>query len=236
MIGSSFVAHPRHGPLPAVLLLLTVGTGIVDAASILGLGRVFVANMTGNVVFIGFGIAGAPGFSISGSLVALIAFLLGATVGGVVIARRAEHRGRLLQTSLAVQLLLFAAGTVVAVAAGARGGLVAQGAILALIALALGLQNAVVRQLAVPDMTTTVLTMTITGIGADLRRKDLATAGRRVTVVLGMLVGALVGAAVVLHLGLAAALGLQSALLLVSLVVASVVARGTRTWHSRAAA
>jgi hypothetical protein len=37
--------------LPAMLLTLTVVTGVVDAASYLSLGHVFVANMTGNVVF-----------------------------------------------------------------------------------------------------------------------------------------------------------------------------------------
>ena len=49
----------RHGPLPPLLLGLTVVTGLVDAFSYLLLGHVFVANMTGNVVFLGFAIAGA---------------------------------------------------------------------------------------------------------------------------------------------------------------------------------
>jgi uncharacterized membrane protein YoaK (UPF0700 family) len=49
-----YFAHPRHGPLPALLLTLTIATGVVDAVSILALGRVFIANMTGNVVFVGF--------------------------------------------------------------------------------------------------------------------------------------------------------------------------------------
>ena len=48
------------GPLPEMLLALTLVTGIVDAVSILALGRVFVANMTGNVVFAGFAITGRP--------------------------------------------------------------------------------------------------------------------------------------------------------------------------------
>src|SRR3954471_18232858 len=94
---AGYTHHPRHGPLPAILLLLTLGTGLVDAISILGLGRVFVANMTGNVVFIGFALAGAAGFSLLGSVVALVAFLLGAAAGGVLIARFAGHRGRLLR-------------------------------------------------------------------------------------------------------------------------------------------
>jgi Protein of unknown function (DUF1275) len=50
----SLVAHPAYGPLPRLLLILTVVTGVVDSISILALGRVFVANMTGNVVFAGF--------------------------------------------------------------------------------------------------------------------------------------------------------------------------------------
>ena len=64
-----------HGPLPAVLVLLTVVTGLVDAVSYVALGHVFVANMTGNVVFLGFAAAGAPGLSIAASLAALAAFL-----------------------------------------------------------------------------------------------------------------------------------------------------------------
>ena len=68
----------RHGPLPPLLLCLTLVTGLVDAFSYLLLGHVFVANMTGNVVFLGFAIAGAPGFSIPASLVALGSFVCGA--------------------------------------------------------------------------------------------------------------------------------------------------------------
>ena len=67
----------EQGPLPPLLLTLTVVTGVVDAVSILRLGRVFVANMTGNVVFSGFALVGAPGFSLSASLAALAGFLVG---------------------------------------------------------------------------------------------------------------------------------------------------------------
>jgi hypothetical protein len=44
----------RHGPLPLLLIVLTVVTGVVDAVSYFKLGHVFVANMTGNVLFLGF--------------------------------------------------------------------------------------------------------------------------------------------------------------------------------------
>jgi hypothetical protein len=65
-----------------ILLLMTVATGIVDAVSFLALGRVFTANMTGNVVLLGFAFAGVPGLSISRSALALLAFLFGAVLGG----------------------------------------------------------------------------------------------------------------------------------------------------------
>jgi uncharacterized membrane protein YoaK (UPF0700 family) len=72
----------QRDPLPIVLVVLTVTTGLVDAVSVLGLGRVFTANMTGNVVFWGFGVAGAPGFSIARCATALAGFLAGAALGG----------------------------------------------------------------------------------------------------------------------------------------------------------
>ncbi|HEY5015850.1 MAG TPA: DUF1275 family protein [Streptosporangiaceae bacterium] len=81
-VAGSLIAHPRFGPLPGLLLILTAVTGVVDAVSILSLGRVFVANMTGNVVFAGFAVVGAPGFSLSASLFALAGFLAGAAAGG----------------------------------------------------------------------------------------------------------------------------------------------------------
>src|SRR5204862_8231651 len=87
--------HP-DGPLPPLLLALTVVTGLVDAFSYLVLGHVFVANMTGNVVFLGFALAGASGFSIPGSLVALGAFGLGAITGGRLSTHVGSYRGRLL--------------------------------------------------------------------------------------------------------------------------------------------
>ena len=79
----------RDGVLPPLMILLTVVTGVVDALAYLGLGHVFVANMTGNVVFLGFAAAGAPGLSVGGSLVALACFL----PGGVAASRLAARLG-----------------------------------------------------------------------------------------------------------------------------------------------
>jgi hypothetical protein len=72
----------EYGPLPPLLVAMTVVTGLVDAFSYLVLGHVFVANMTGNVVFLAFALAGARGFSLPAVVVALTAFGAGALAGG----------------------------------------------------------------------------------------------------------------------------------------------------------
>src|SRR3954463_1876846 len=100
------IADEAHGPLPALMLVLTVLTGVVDAVSILSLGRVFVANMTGNVVFVGFALAGARGFSLAASLSPLAGFLVGAALGGAAAERLGTHRGRLLAIVTTAELAL----------------------------------------------------------------------------------------------------------------------------------
>ncbi|WP_329492037.1 DUF1275 domain-containing protein [Kitasatospora sp. NBC_01246] len=189
-----------------MLLLLTVVTGLVDAVSYLALGHVFVANMTGNVVFLGFALAGAAGFSATASLTALGAFLAGALAGGRLSERLPGHRGRLLVVSAAVQAVLVALGTALAALAGHTGE-PARYALTGLLGFAMGLQNAVVRSLKVPDLTTTVLTMTLTGLAADL-------AGiRRFASAVWMFGGAVLGAALVLNADVPIALALALALL-----------------------
>src|SRR2546425_6497991 len=89
--------------LTALLLVLTITTGVIDAVSVLGLGRVFTANMTGNIVFLGFALAGVPGFSPRRSVAALAAFLVGAVIGGLLGGRLDGSRRRWLFTVAAVQ-------------------------------------------------------------------------------------------------------------------------------------
>ncbi|MBO0730808.1 MAG: DUF1275 domain-containing protein [Acidimicrobiaceae bacterium] len=196
-VWSSLFSDPKQGPLPALLLTLTVVTGLVDSVSILSLGRVFVANMTGNVAFIGFALAGAAGFSLSASLFALGGFLVGAFAGGVVIGRTPSNRGRLLLNAASLELLLMAVGVVVAQTGAVPYGSASRNAIAAVIAVAMGIQNAAARRLAVPDLTTTVLTMTLTGLVSDIRQRNHVTLVRRILAILTMLAGAAVGAVVV---------------------------------------
>ena len=86
-VGAQWPWSAEHGPLPALLIVLTLLTGVVDGVSYVGLGHVFVANMTGNVVFVGFALAGAHGLSAAASLISLGAFVLGAIFGGRIAAR-----------------------------------------------------------------------------------------------------------------------------------------------------
>ena len=126
----------------------------------------FVANMTGNVVFLGFGLAGVGEISIVASLLAILGFALGATLGGRWAAQRAMHRGHLLAAATSVQAGVVLVASVVATTAGVGSSWVRL-MLTGLLALAMGGQNAVVRRLAVPDLTTTVLTLTVTGLVAD---------------------------------------------------------------------
>src|SRR5258708_2227760 len=107
---------------------MTVVTGLVDAVSILRLGHVVVANMTGSVVFLGFALAGATGFSVSACLVALVAFLAGAAAWG----RTAPTGPRsALANTAAVPAVLVATATAVAVSAHGSGGRYAMTIVLA---------------------------------------------------------------------------------------------------------
>ena len=226
------IADEAHGPLPALMLVLTVLTGVVDAVSILSLGRVFVANMTGNVVFVGFALAGASGFSLAASLSALGGFLVGAAIGGLAVERLGSHRGRLVLVVTSAELVLILAALLAAALAGPQlsGGV--KDGIAALAALAMGMQNAAVRRLHVFDLTTTVLTMTLTGIAADFRQRDRFAVLRRLLAVFAMLAGAVAGALLVLEVSDVAALGLAAALLALVVLWAGAVSRAPVAWHA----
>jgi len=190
-----------HGPLAPLLVAMTFVTGLVDAYSYLVLGHVFVANLTGNILFLGFALVGEHGLLVAASLSALGAFVLGAAMGGKLIAVMKEHRGRLLGVASSVQAVFLAIALVFAVlsSSAVQGGY--RYALIVSLAIAMGVQNAASRKLAVPDLTTTVLTLTITGISADsvFVGGSGSRAGRRLVAVVSMFLGALVGAAAVLH-------------------------------------
>jgi uncharacterized membrane protein YoaK (UPF0700 family) len=222
----------KNGPLAPLLLSFTVVTGVVDAFSYLALGHVFVANMTGNVVFLAFALAGAHGFSLTASLMALAGFSVGALAGGRLSVAFGHHRGRLLLTVSALEAVLVAISAVMVSVVHDPGSGAVRYALIAVLGLSMGTQNATARKLAVADLTTSVLTMTITGISADSRLAggDGSKVGRRLISALSMFVGALIGALLVLKVSRLAAI-LAALGLLVALVFGTALAsRSTGVW------
>jgi uncharacterized membrane protein YoaK (UPF0700 family) len=216
-----------NGPLAPLLLALTGVTGLVDAFSYLVLGHVFVANMTGNVVFLAFALSGAAGFSLAASLTALTAFSAGALAGGRISARLRHHRGHLLVVVSILEVLGVAAATLVTATVHSPGSGGARYVLISVLSIAMGAQNATARTLAVPDLTTTVLTLTITGISADSRLAGGpgTKAGRRLVSALAMFLGALVGALFVLKVS-------RTAAVLAALAILVTIA-GVTAWRSR---
>lgn len=194
MPGTESIRHP----LTRTLLVLTLTTGVIDAASYLGLGRVFAANMTGNIVLLGFGIAGSSGLPVIAPLVSLAAFLSGAVVGGrmgIALPPKHAHLSRAMQ----MEIGLTALATLIAIVFDITPDHFSGDLIIALLAFAMGTRNATVRRLKVADLSTTVLTMTLTSLAADspLAGGDGKGSWRRGAAVVSMLIGACVGALLV---------------------------------------
>jgi uncharacterized membrane protein YoaK (UPF0700 family) len=199
-----------QGPLRVLLVGLTVVTGLVDAFSYLRLGHVFVANMTGNVVFVGFGLAGIGDVDLAASVVAILAFACGAFAGGRWALQRTLHRGHLLAAAAAAQAVIVGGAAVIAEVGGVADSAVRLW-LVTMLAVAMGGQNAVARRLAVPDLTTTVLTLTVTGLVADDTAWSVRM--RRLVPVLAMLTGALAGGALLRWVETAAPLWAAAVLL-----------------------
>jgi uncharacterized membrane protein YoaK (UPF0700 family) len=201
---------------PYAFLGMTVVTGLVDAVSFLSLGRVFTANMTGNVVLLAFATARVPGLSITRSLTALVLFLAGAVLGGRIMARAsADSQVRRATRAFLIEVVLLTTASVCAI--GYQGDVAELSlqplALIALTALGMGTRNAAVRKLAIPDLTTTVLTLTLTGIAADssLALGNNVRLARRIGSVVAMFAGAALGAVLSRH-SIAAALALAAAI------------------------
>ncbi|WP_432492313.1 DUF1275 family protein [Kineococcus gypseus] len=200
---------PRRPARPAtwhlaLMLVLTFSTGIVDAVGYLGLDRVFTANMTGNVVILGMALTGAEDLPVLGPLLALAAFLLGAAVVGRVLRRAAT--GWTTASTVVFALVGAGLGALAGVAA-ALGDAVpvppgtpappAAQVVTAGLGLLMGAQAAAARRLAVKDVTTVVVTSTLTGLAADSRLAGGTGEGwrRRLGAVVLILAGAAAGAA-----------------------------------------
>jgi uncharacterized membrane protein YoaK (UPF0700 family) len=228
------VITPRSGErAPTVtlwmMMVLTFVTGLVDAVGFLGLDRVFVGNMTGNIVILGMAVAGADDLPVLGPAIALATFTIGAYIGGMVLRRRRK------EWSGGVSLLLLTGALVLALLGVAY--LLpewAESDVLELIAssttaAAMGMQAAVARSLAVADVTTVVVTSTLTSLASE----SLVAGGvkgvwnRRFAAIAIIFGGALVGA-LLLRLGVAVPL------MLAAVLTVAVVVFGHRSLYTRA--
>lgn len=178
------------------LLLLTFATGVVDAVSVLELGHVFVANMTGNVIFLGFWFAPHSVVDMTAAVVAFVSFVAGAVLGGR-LARHIDSEVRLwLSIALGVEVVVLVALSILAGTGVLNYYDNTKLILIAGLAMTFGIQNATARQFGIQELSTTVLTSTIVGLGVDSRLAG-GTGHReklRYSVVVTMCAGATVGA------------------------------------------
>lgn len=225
------VVDERDGPLPVLLLGLTMLAGVVDATSILRLGHVFVATMTGNLLFIGLGAAGAKGFHVGICAISLGGFAIGAVIGGRECRAAQSHRGRAFRNVLAAKAVCATVVTAVVLLTGPRLSLGVRDTVVVLLALSMGTQLALIRYLKVPDLMTVVLTLTITGAITEWNRGlwDPAML-RRGLALLAFALGGTSGALLVINVGTGAALALGLAIIIAVGAGAHVVSRSPAGW------
>jgi uncharacterized membrane protein YoaK (UPF0700 family) len=193
----------RHLLLPT-LLLMTLATGVIDAVSYLALGSVFTANMTGNVVLIGFALGGVPGFSISRTCTAVAGFAIGGAIAGRLSRRWGRHPFVWVRRATAIEIVLVSIAAVASI--GLTTGIEVDDepqryAVITVLALAMGMRNATIRRLGFTDVPTTVLTSTISDLASDSRLGggERRRQGRRAAAIAAMAIGALIGALLVQH-------------------------------------
>lgn len=180
----------------AALLLLTFATGLADSISILVLGHVFVANMTGNVVFFGFWLAPRTSIDLTAVAVALPTFVTTTVLSGR-LSRHFDARARQWITIvLGTEIVLLVTLSILAGAGVLHYHDNTKLIMIGILAVTFGLQHSSARQFGIQELSTTVLTSTIVSLGWDSRLSG-GTGERqklRFTVVVTMCAGAFLGA------------------------------------------
>ena len=187
------------------LLILTFVTGIVDAVSFVGLGQVFAAMQTGNVIFLGLGIGGAAGAPLGAPFLSLAAFLIG---GLLAVALATGGGGVRLRAMIAIEVLLLTVAALLALLTDPAPKDAAAYLLIALLALTMGLRNTAARRVGGPNLATTVLNLSLTPLAAAAPAAAAAPGDLRVrgTAFASILAGAAL-AALLLHGSVALALG-----------------------------
>lgn len=199
-------------PLTRTLLILTFVTGIVDVVSFLALGSVFSAMQTGNVIFLGLGIAGISGAPVLAPLVALVAFLAGGTAGAFLAHAATPAAGRRLHLAMTAEIAILAVAALIAALTHVHAGDATAYVLIAILSIAMGLRNTIARGIGDPNLATTVLNLTLgafvsstpTGIASE------SELGLRAAAIGAILLGAITGA-LLLKTSLALALAVAAA-------------------------
>jgi len=213
------VRGARRDPLTRTLLILTFVTGIVDAVSFLALGQVFAAMQTGNVIFLGLGIAGSSGAPVLAPLLALGAFVAGSAIGALLPRPAGPAAGHPLRWAMTIEIGLLGAAAVFAALVDVHPDALPAYVLIVTLSLTMGLRNAVARGVGDPNLATTVLNLTLgafasptpTGIASH---DELALRGVAIAAILA---GAVTGA-LLLQASLALALATAAAVVLVALL------------------
>jgi uncharacterized membrane protein YoaK (UPF0700 family) len=201
------------------LLLLTFATGLVDAISVLELGHIFVANMTGNIIFLGFWFV-RSGIDLTAAIVAFASFLTGTVIGGRLARRLGARSRRWLTTSLSIEIVVLVALSILAGTGVVSYHTNSKLILIAGLAITFGVQNATARQFGVQELSTTVLTSTVVGIGVDSRLAG-GTGEReklRYSVIFALCAGAIVGATISRYT-VAPVIALAAAVVAISLLI-----------------
>src|SRR5579871_1917433 len=187
----------------APLIGLTFAAGVVDAVSYLGLGQIFTANMTGNVVFLGLAVGQGGLTTALRSVGALIGFSLGALLAGRFLVRPRPSAPWPPQVTWLPggELVCLLAFSALWTATGGEPSANLLYVLIALSSFATGIQNAAARHLAVPGLTTTVVTTALTGFMVDLPALGISgtTQRRGAWAVVAIFSGAALGASLMIH-------------------------------------
>lgn len=222
--------------LTRTLLALTFVTGIIDAVSFLALGQIFAAMQTGNVIFLGLGIAGAGGAPVLAPLVTIAAFVVGGGCAALLGRRLGALSGTGIAIALGIEVVLLATTAVLAAATEITPGELAAYVTVALLALTMGLRNTLVRGFGGPNLATTVLNLTVTALTtpAPLNLASNSDLGQRAAAFVALLAGAASGAlllktSITLPLATAAAITLAAGLTHLRRTASNFLAPGPET-------
>ena len=201
--------------------LMTALAGYVDAVGYTATGHLYLSFMSGNSTQFGMAVAHGDRNMIGWAGAVIAAFVVGAFAGSLVA--RIEARANL-PLVLAAELLLF-------LAAWALLGMWPANVALLLVAVAMGMQNAIGKSVAGASVGKSYITGTLYGVGNTLARSVLGTARWTAAAAdaiswLAFVGGVTCGTVMVAMVGLATAL-LGSVLVLLALITASLIRRSS---------